>query len=212
MADKLGIYNEALQTHLDTKPLLTLSDARSERRALDAVWASALAFMTEQGMWNHATRTAQLFPSETMVPQFGYQNAYEKPDDYVRLTAIADNEWLRPTLSDYKEEGDFFFADIDDLHVSYVSNDATLGSDPGKWGASFATAFAAELAFRGAGGIKPLSSTDKDLLFKIKRRLLINALAKDCVNQAVAELPVGRLVRSRGGLSGNNRMRRTPYA
>ena len=53
---------------------------------------------------------------------------------------------------------------------------------------------------------------DKDLLFKIKRRLLINALAKDCVNQAVAELPVGRLVRARGGLSGNNRMRRTPYA
>lgn len=212
MVDKLGIYNGALLTHLDTRPLLTLNDARTERRALDAVYPDTLAWMLEQGMWNFAARADQWPASQTAVPNWGFDFYVEKPSDYVRLIKFSENEHLEPTLNRWSEEGDFFAVDVDPVYVLYVSNDITLGGDPGKWGPSFAAAFQAELAWRGQGGVRPLSAVAKDELRKLKKKLLENAQAKDAVNQAPSQLPVGRLVRSRAGFRGNDRMRRTPYA
>lgn len=212
MADKLTLYNLALGTHLDTRPLRALTDARTERRALDAVYPEALQWMLEQGMWNFAARSDEWPSSDTAVSNFGYQYAFEKPDDYVRLIKISDNENLLPTLDDFSEEGDFFFAWMDPIYVQYVSNDLEYGADPGKWKPAFIAAFAAELAWRAQGGCKPLSTADKDALRKLKLRLLQNSQSKDVVNQPMAELPTGRLVRARGGRGNYNRMRRTPYA
>lgn len=211
MANKLQIYNGALLTHLDTRPLVTLTDARTERRALDAAWPEALQWMLEQGMWNFAARTQSWEPATTPVPGFGQRYAYAKPEDYVRLIRIADNETLEPTLADFLEEGEFFLSYASILYVQFVSNDLSWGADLSKWGASFATAFEAELAYRAQGGVKTLSTIDKDALGKTKRRLLKNAQSKDVVNQAPAELPTGRLVRARGGFGRSNNMRRTPY-
>lgn len=209
MATKLGIYNEALQTHLDSRRIRTLTDARVERRALDAVWAEALAWMLEQGLWNNFTKADQWMPSDTAEPEFGYQFYYEKPDDYVRIVAISADENFAITLEDYTEEGDFFACDSDPLYVKYVSSAEDYGGDPGKWGPSFATAFAAELAWRGKGGIKTLTTNDVIALEKLKTRLLRNAQAKDAVNQAMSHFPAGRLVRARAGRSGIvNRQRR----
>jgi hypothetical protein len=210
--DKLGVYNDALTTHLKTRPFRTLSDARSERRALDAVWAGALEWMLNEGMWNFAARTEQWMPSDTVESEFGYRFLYEKPDDYVRLIKISDNENLNPTLDDFSEETDYFAAWVDPIYVQYVSDSFDYGADPGKWAPSFAAAFSAEMAWRAEGGVKPLSSVDKDALMKVKRRLLQNAQSKDVVNQPQAQLPPGRLVQSRGGRGNYNRMRRTPYA
>lgn len=211
MADKLGVYNETLQTFLDTRPILTLSDARSERRALDKVWDATVKYMLEQGLWNFATRAQQWMPSDDAESNFGYQFAYEIEDDYVRLVAISDNELMRPTLSDYAEEGDFIFADCDPLYLKYVSNSIEYGNDLGKWTPTFATAFCAELAWRARGGVKPMAADAVEALQKTKKRLLNNAKAKDAVNQAMAVLPAGRLVNARVGRGGYNNMRRTPY-
>lgn len=212
MVDKLGLYNMALQTHLDSRPILTLSDARTERRALDRVWAETQKYMLEQGMWNFASRAQQWMPSDTVDPAFAYQHAYEKPDDYVRLVCISDNEWLRPTLPDYSEEGDFIYADVDPIYVKYVSSDTEYGLDVGKYPPTFAAAFAAELAWRARGGVRPMSTVDTDQLAKVKKRLLNEAKAKDAVNQPMAQIPDGRMVSARRGRMGlTNRMRRTPY-
>jgi hypothetical protein len=192
--------------------LRTLSDARTERRALDAVWDDVLQFMLEQGMWNFAGRSIIWEPSSTVVPEFGQRYAFEKPVDYVRLIRISDNETLEPTLAGYLEEGDFFISDCSIIYAQYVSNDINWGADPGKWPPTFSAAFQAELAYRGRGGVKSLSANDVVLLDKTKKTLLQNAQSKDAVNQAPTELPTGRLVRSRGGFRGNDRMRRTPYA
>jgi hypothetical protein len=211
--DKLGIYNDALLTYLDTRPLVTLSDARTERRALDKAWPRTMETMLEAGMWNFASRAQQWNPSDTAESGFAFQYAYEKPDDYVRLIKISDNEWMEPTLSNFSEEGDFFFADVDPLWVIYVSNDAQYGADLGKWPAAFATAFAAELAYRARGGVKTFGAREAEALVKMKIRLLADAQGKDAVNQAPTRLPAGRLVQARAGRSGIfNRMRRTPYA
>lgn len=211
MPTKLEIYNGALITHLDTRPLRTLSDLRTERRALDAVWDKTLEYMLEQGMWNFAARSILWMPSSTTVPEFGQQYAFEKPEDYVRLIRISDNETLEPTLAGYLEEGDFFISDSSQIYAQYVSNDLLWGKDSDKWTPAFAAAFEAELAWRGRGGVKPLSAGDVESLRRLKKTLLQDAQSKDVVNQAPTELPTGRLVRSRSGFRGNDKMRRTPY-
>lgn len=212
MADKLGVYNGALQTYLDTRPLASLTDSRVERRALDKVWDATMKYMLYEGFWNFAIRSQEWAPSSTVTPQFGFQYAYEKEDDFVRLVSISDNEDLRPTLEFFEEEGDFIYADCSQLWVRFTSSDASYGYDLGKWTPAFTAAFEAELAWRARGGVKTMSADAVTTLEKIKRRRLLDAKAKDAAGQAAAILPTGRLVRSRGGLGHTNRMRRTPYA
>jgi hypothetical protein len=209
--DKLGVYNGALSTYLDTRPLKTLSDSRAERRALDGAYDETLKWMLEQAMWNFATKAEQWMSSDTATPEFGYRFFFEKPDDYVRLVKISADERFGATLSDFSEEGDFFAADADPIYVMFVSDAIDAGSDPGKWGTAFAAAFEAELAWRARGGVKPLAVAEVEALQKIKRRLMNDAKTKDVVNQPFTELAPGRLVRSRFGGAGYNKMRRTPY-
>src|SRR3972149_4533251 len=104
MATKIDVYNEAL-LHLKTRRLRTLTDARSERRDLDAGWSPTSDYMLERGLWNFATRAQQWMPSDTIEPEFGFQYAYEKPDDYVRLVDIGADERYGWAPDDYSEGG-----------------------------------------------------------------------------------------------------------
>ena len=197
MGTRLEIYNASL-IRLGERRLATLSDNRTERRSLDAVWTDTLAYMIEAAMWNWAARTEELQSSDTVTPNFGYTYAFEKPDDYVRIVRIADNELLGPTLEDYIEEGDYFFAWGDPLYLQYISNDTDYGADPGKWTASFSRAFVLELAYRVAPQVG-VNAKLQELLYEEKNRALSYAKSKDVVNQAMTRLPAGRLIGSRMG-------------
>lgn len=211
MATKLSVYNEALLA-LKTRRLKTLSDNRSERRDLDAVWDETLKWMLERSLWNFATRAQEWLPSTDVSSGFGYQYVFAKPDDYMRLVDISDNERFTPTLGDFAEEGGYFFADTSLLWVRYVSTDQLAGYDPGSWKPAFARAFALELAWRAGPHVANLSAADKADLRRDRKIALMEAKSADAVNQPMAVLPAGRLVRARfGGRSGINAMRRTPY-
>ena len=199
MASRLELYNQSL-LRLGERRLATLSDNRPERRSLDAVWADTLAYMIEAAMWNFASRTEELQASETVTPNFGYTYAVEKPDDYVRIVNIADNELMAPTLQDFMEEGDYFLTWCDPLYLQYISNDTSYGADPGKWTASFSRAFVLELAYRIAPQIGYGDEKQK-MLYEEKNKALSYAKGKDVVNQSMRRLPPGRLVSSRMGLS-----------
>jgi len=211
LATKIDIYNGALGL-LGARPLATLSDNRAERRALDAAYGPTFDFMIESGMWHFASVSNELTSSDTVATNFGYQYAYEKPDDYVRLIKIGDNERFIPTLEDYDEEGDFFLCDSQPIWVQYVSSSIEAGGDVGKWAASFATAFMDELAYRAGPQIASVPLQTKDWLEKKKKKSLWNARAKSAVNQMRGQLPECRLVRARAGTRYINAMRRTPYA
>jgi hypothetical protein len=210
MATKLEVYNQAL-LHLKTRRLRALTDARSERRDLDAVWSPTIDYMLERGLWNFATRAQQWMSSDTIDPEFGYEYAYETPDDYVRLVDIGADERYGWTLEDYKEEAGVYYCDVDPLYVRYVSNDTAYGLDLGKWPSAFTAALVWELAWRAGGHIGFISADVKEEIRKERKRSLTEAKGADAVNQAMSHLPAGRLVRARGGNSGYNRMRRTPY-
>jgi hypothetical protein len=211
LATKLEIYNGALIL-LGARTIATLADVRAERRSLDGAWNLTLDYMMDAAIWHFAAKTDELSPSDTVESNFGYQYVYEKPDDYVRLIKICDNDRLTPTLADYSEESDYFLTDSQPLYIQYVSNSIEYGADPGKWSGSFAAAFIDELAYRVSAQISNVPITTKDWLEKKKRRSMYYAKGKSAVNQCNSTLPVGRLVKARAGTRYLNAMRRTPYA
>lgn len=211
MADKLSVYNRALQ-HLGEARLAALTDRRSARRELDAAWDEALKYMLEQGMWNFGSRAVSLSPDTTVTPQFGYTYAFALPDDWVRTVKISDNERLNPTLPDFEMYQSYILADVTILYLLYVSNGLAYGADPGKWNPAFAEGLAMELAYRTGGAIAGKSQAELNDMRAMASASEANARGKDAVNQAMSMLPPGRLTRSRAGSRGTiNAMRKAGY-
>ena len=127
---RLKLYNEALITFLGERALGSLAENREPRRVLDAVWDNgAIDYCLEQGLWNFATRAQQITYSPSVEPPFGYRYAFTKPDDYVRTAAVCSDERFNCPLTQYADEGGFWFADLDTLYVKYVSDDDQYGYD-----------------------------------------------------------------------------------
>jgi hypothetical protein len=200
LATKLQIYNDALLA-VKAARIKALTDQRSERRDLDAVWDQTQKYMLESGLWNFASRAAALEPSSDLQTQFGWNNVYERPDDYVSLVAISDNERFNEvtTFLYYEEYGETWLADVQPLYVLYVSKDLAYGLDVGKYPEHFATAFSLELAWRAGPKVGNLKAPDRDLLYKLKKKALVEARSFDARNQPPVPQSSGRLSLSRGG-------------
>lgn len=198
MATKLDVYNDALR-QLGERPLLSVTEASTARRALDASWSGAVATLLEAGKWRHALRTVELGEDNDVGATFGYQYAYTLPDDYVRLAELSADEKFSDPLWDYRLEGKGrLYADVEPLYMSYVSNDETYGMDLSAWPQFFAEAVGAELALRSALQINQ-NRTDRNDLITIAKAMLATALSHDAMDKPARRLPVGRLVRSRLG-------------
>ena len=210
MADKLDIFNRVL-VKCGQRPLLSLSDARPEQRAIDRVYDSAVEKLIEGALWKFASRSEELQPSDTASTQFGYQYAYENPTDYVRVIRISDNERFRPTLRDFMFEGDFLFADCSPLYLQYVSDDPAYGLDVGKWTPSFADALVDELVVRTSPFLMGAGVQQVEQFEKQAKRSFYMAKGRDAVNQPEGWVPSGRLVKARSGGIRINSMRAVGY-
>lgn len=210
MADKLSVFNSVL-VKLGQRPLLSMTDQRPEQRAIDRVYDATVAKLLEGALWKFASRTDEMQQSDTAVSNFGYQFVYEKPEDYVRIIRISDNQRLRPTLIDFLVEGDYIFTDCTPLYLQYVSKDTAYGMDVGKWTPSFVDALVDELAFRTAPLLTGANVQKIEQLEKEAKRTFYIAKGRDAVNQPEGWMPPGRLVRARSGWQRINNMRRTPY-
>lgn len=198
MATQLSLYNEALLI-LGERKLASLTEDREPRRVMDTVWDyNTINHVLEQGQWNFATRSAKLEPNPSMEQAFGLAYAYEKPTDFVRLTAMCTDEYYSTPLLGYTEEGGFWFADIDEIYIKYVSNDASYGSDLSLWPETFVRYVAHYLAFRSVKRISQ-NQTDKDDLEKDMKKALSEARSKDALAQPTEFLPEGQWVKARRG-------------
>ena len=136
--DRLALYNAALLL-CGERFLASLTEEREPKRLLDQVWSTnGINAVLEQAQWHFAMRTARIevdpaFP----VPDFGYQNAFSKPDDWIRTSAVCSDEFYRVPLLEYADEMGYWFANIEPLYVKFVSNGAQYGSDLSLWPASF---------------------------------------------------------------------------
>lgn len=203
MTDKLTIYNGAL-AKIGSRALASLAEQRESRRALDWAWAKGIPQgALQKGLWEWASRSVVIGYSDTIEPAFGLRRAFEKPDDFVRTLSLCTDEMFTAPLMQFQYDKDYWYADVDEIYVRYVSDDDELGMDLSRWPLDFATLvetmMAAEVCERLTGG-------------RLKKKDLeerVDALLIGAKNTAAAEgpgskaLPRGSWSRARlGGSAG----------
>jgi hypothetical protein len=145
---RLKIYNEALMI-CGERGLAALTEDREPRHLLDQVWDNdGVKRCLESGQWRFAMRAVRLDYDTAIDPEFGYRRAFEKPSDWCATTAVCQDEYYNAPLTQYIEEAGYWFCDLDELYVRYVSNDAEFGGDLSLWPARFAYFVAADFASR----------------------------------------------------------------
>ena len=137
MTDKLSLYNGALR-EIGQNKLASLTEEGVARRALDDVFDSAVNYCLEQGQWTFATRTVRLEASPSIDPAFGYQYAFQRPDDMIAMLGVFQDEYCKTSLDHYDNEADRIYTDTSDIiYLRYISNNSIYGINYSKWSASF---------------------------------------------------------------------------
>lgn len=199
--DKLGLYNAALRL-CKARALANLNENVESRRVLDGVWADdPVKYCLEQGQWQWASRAVKLSYSNSVAPDFGFQRAFEKPADWVRLVAISTDEYFTEAYNRFSDEAGFIFADIDELYVKYVSDDVSYGRNYALWPKTFEQYVTAFIASEAVGRLTDSDTTVDKLEDQVKRRLSA-AQNFDGVNRPVAFPPRGTFVNARHGRFG----------
>ncbi|MCO5159624.1 MAG: hypothetical protein M9939_00690 [Mesorhizobium sp.] len=196
MATKLNIYRGALRL-LGPHQLASTSDARPERYALDEIYDDAVQHMLEQGLWNFAIRFEPLTtPATPTNPDTGYDYAFSKPSDFVRLAAISDNASFNGIFEAYSIQQSYIYTNAEEIYLRYVSNDAAYGLDLTKWPQSFAKALEAYMAFESGLPISGDRGNRNDMMGLFKERLA-RAKTLDAVDERVQWKKPGRWTRAR---------------
>lgn len=198
MATQITLYNGALRL-LKERPLGTIADPVKARRELDSVWNEGVVrFCLEQGYWNFAMRTAKFTPEASFTASFGYKNQFIMPSDFVRLGALCHDEFFKTPNNNYTEEAGNWYADEEELYVSYVSDDSAYGGNLARWPESFTNYVYHRLAEK-VGGIITGEAFDE----KLVEKALVNARSKDAMNEPTKFLPQGNWTKSRQGSHSN---------
>src|SRR5919112_2711772 len=163
MADKLYLYNDALRRCKQRK-LASLTENVEARRVLDDVYDEVLLWVLGEGFWKFARPTVEIDAEASGVdPAFGLEHAFVIPDDYVRLVGISASETMDPELRGFQQEGGYWFAAVDPLYVTYVSNDADYGLALDRFPPFYTDLICAELAFRASPRIGGTDSLEEKL-------------------------------------------------
>jgi hypothetical protein len=198
MTTQLSLYNGALrllkERHLTSAEVS--GNSREAARVLNAVWDDgAVRACLEAAQWKFATRTAMLEASPSVEPDFGLEFGFEKPEDLVRVTGVWADDTMRQPYRTYRYEGGIFFASLEVIFVSYVSEDNAYGNDMSLWPESFKQFVHAWLAAQVAG---PLTETGEKML-GLCEKLKADAGALDAMSDPSKDLPIGYWANARTG-------------
>ena len=205
MTTKLKVYNQALLNCRERK-LSALDESGKPRRLCDQVYDDAVQICLEEALWKFATKAVRIDYDEDIAPDFGFRRGYTKPSDWVKTVAVCSDEYFYVPLTDYAHENGYWYCDLDQIFVRYVSNDSTYGLSLGDWPQSFADYVSAEMALRIVG---ELTNDDATLqhVESIHQRTRKNAKGNDAWNQPQQFPRPGNWASSRGRLSGDTRDR-----
>lgn len=204
MADKLGVYNEALSMMREPN-LVTLEendDSENSRviRKLNAVYRPAVKACLEAGNWNHAEKMAWLqLVDETPVEVWSYY--YAKPSGWLRTCFISETGILDDPLHDYRDIDGKIAANASRVFMRYVSDHVI--DLQGRWPQHFADYVSAEMAVRAAPDLVSASAEFMREIKSERKRAMGNSLALDAMNNPPDRLGRGRWARAgRGGRGG----------
>ena len=205
MTTQLTLYNGALRL-LGQAELAAVDEDREPRHVLDGWYEDkdGRRACLEHGLWNFAMRAVKLDYNSAIEPDFGLRRAFNIPSDYVHHHEISSDEYFYSPLTDaeFKKEQGYFFADIDEIYVRYVSDDASYGKDMALWPESFIEMVEYYLAMKSAPRINPDKTEDMTEGFKEQRTM---ARSKDALQEGVKFYPETGWQRSRRGRFGSRR-------
>lgn len=203
---RLQLYNNALLL-VGSRTISSLSDNVESRRTLDTIWDSgAVKNCLEQGYWNFAMRTIRLDATTDIEPDFGLRYAFNKPDDWVRTYSVCSDEYFNNPITQYVDEVGYWFCDLDEIYVQYVSNDVSYGTSYGDWPESFSRYVEHYLAYRAAPRLTASEQKIEQLKADMKRALQ-DGRTQDCANEGTKFAPLGSWSKSRLAGSTRNRNR-----
>jgi len=201
MTTRIKLYNKSLgfvggqRLHSTTG----LTENVTTRYELDAVYDDALQYMLEQAAWKPFLRSVRIEADPDIDPGFGHQYGYSIPSDYVRLAGISNDEYFTPgNEPDYTEENGYFFLNVDQFYLKYVSNGVNYGLDLAKYPQHYCEALAAWMAYKCVLPISGDRGDRNDILAQHNRALNISKRLH-ALSDPVKLKPAGRWAMSRGG-------------
>ena len=199
---RLEIYNSALII-CGERILASLTEDRKSRRLLDHVWDNdGVDACLERGQWRFARRTVKLDFDTDLTTDFGYRRAFSKPSDWIATSAVASDEYFSAPLLNYADEADFWYAEIDEIFVKYVSNDPSFGGDLSLWPATFTDYVGAAFARKIVFGLTQDDAKEEKVIKQEKKYLLL-AKSNDAMTEPQRFPPSGNWVNSRYRERGN---------
>jgi len=91
-------------------------------------------------------RNVKLDYDTDITPSYGFIRAFLKPTDWVLTSAMCYDEYFNTPITRYAHENGYWYADVDELYIKYVSNGTTYGFDYSLWPATFTDFVAAHFA------------------------------------------------------------------
>ncbi len=217
-ATRLTLYNDALLL-AGERALASLNENTEPRRLLDQIWNNqGVDACLEEGQWMFAMRTMRIDYDPGIEPDYGYARAFDKPDDWVITSAVCSDEFFRVPLLRYVDEAGFWYSDLDQIYVRFVSNASTYGSDMSLWPPSFkdfvAAHFASQLILKTTNDETRLRMfiNPENPLHSIRGRALLRAKSRCAMASPTSFSAQGQWSRSRtrgvsrrdgGGTTGN---------
>lgn len=202
---RLKIYNGALLV-CEERSLGALTDDVEARYALDEVWNDGgVRFCLEQGQWKFAMRSAKMTYDPAIAPDWGYQHGVAKPSDWVTTSAVCQDEYFRVPLLGYSDEIGYWFFDLEDVYIKWVSDDSSYGGDLSKWPNTFTeyvkAHFATKIIARLAGGNEERIAR----VHKIADKAKFDAKNRDAMQGPTTFPAQGSWLRSRFGRNSGSR-------
>lgn len=133
---KTELINKAL-TLVGASPITNIDDDTKNARVVNRVYEISLRSILSETKWNFATKrkTMSLVSGELEWYYSGETFIYQKPNDYIRIFGVSDDD------ATWREEGDYIITDSKGLGIIYVR----YLDDPAKFTASFIEAFGDKL-------------------------------------------------------------------
>ena len=162
-----------------------------------------------EAQWNFGMRAVQIDYDTNITPSFGYARAFNKPSDFIILSAFCSDEYYIVPKTNYVEEVDNWYTDIDKVYVKYVSNDASYGGNIGSWPALFADFVAAHFADKIVGKLTGNKSPEliqrffpPNIKHGIRAKALLNAKSRNAMGNPSKSMAQGGWSRARAGGNG----------
>lgn len=205
-AQQLDLYNGALRV-CKARALASLTENRESCNLLNAVWAdNIIGTALEEGFWTFAILSVAISYDPTYTADFGYIYRFQQPPDFVKTAQVSYDEYFENPLTRYTEEGGYWFADIDNIFVKYVSNSTAYGFNYAIWPPSFLHYVHCLMASRVIAKLSGAGETEQEVMKKLAMAAR-DAKSKTAMEQPSKYPPLGMFARARYGQFSRGRFR-----